>query len=126
MMINRHRGEISAVLNGSEWVLCLTLGALAELEAAYETEDLSALIARFSTGKLGARDMLLIVTAGLRGGGNDINKSDVASMRTEDGAIGFARIVTELLVATFGDNNQAASSHEVTNKSELISNPYKP
>lgn len=123
MMINRHRGEISAVLNGKEWVLCLTLGALAELEAAYETEDLSALIARFSTGKLGARDMLLIVTAGLRGGGHDINKSDVAVMRTDDGAVGFARIVTELLVATFGDNNQAATPHEIATKSELISNP---
>lgn len=123
MMKNRHRGEISAVLNGSEWVLCLTLGALAELEAAYETENLAALIARFSTGKLSARDILLIVTAGLRGGGHEISKNEVATMRANDGAVGFARIVTELLVATFGDNNQVDSSHEVTKKSELISNP---
>ena len=32
-MTNIHRGEISAVIGGETRVLCLTLGALAELEA---------------------------------------------------------------------------------------------
>ena len=32
-MPNVHRGEISALIGGEERTLCLTLGALAELEA---------------------------------------------------------------------------------------------
>ena len=37
------RGEISAVLDGEERVLCLTLGALAELEARLSAGDLVGL-----------------------------------------------------------------------------------
>jgi hypothetical protein len=39
-MANRHRGEIEAVLDGRPRTLCLTLGALAELEAAFGAQDL--------------------------------------------------------------------------------------
>ena len=35
MSANRRRGEIDAELDGKQYRLCLTLGALAELEAAY-------------------------------------------------------------------------------------------
>lgn len=102
MMVNRHRGEVAALLDGREWALCLTLGALAELEAAFEAEDLTALIARFSSGRLSARDMLRIIVAGLRGGGHTLTEDDVAEMRADGGAAGYARIVSELLTATFG------------------------
>ena len=33
-MANRYRGEVTAVLDGRQWTLCLTLGALAELDRA--------------------------------------------------------------------------------------------
>ncbi|GGA93629.1 hypothetical protein GCM10011491_22290 [Brucella endophytica] len=102
MMVNRHRGEVAAILDGREWALCLTLGALAELEAAFEAEDLTALIARFSSARLSARDMIRIITAGLRGGGHTLTEEDVAEMRADGGAAGYARIVSELLTATFG------------------------
>ena len=46
-MANAHRGEIEAELGGRTWRLCLTLGALAELESAYGGEDLLALAQRF-------------------------------------------------------------------------------
>ena len=52
MLINRKRGEISADLGGKERALCLTLGALAELEAHFGADDLTALTQRFSSGKL--------------------------------------------------------------------------
>ncbi len=63
-MVNRHRGEISAVLDGREWTLCLTLGALAELEDAFGAEDLAVLLKRFSTSALSATDILKIIAAG--------------------------------------------------------------
>ena len=42
-MANRHRGEIVADIGGARRRLVLTLGALAELEDAFGTEDLLAL-----------------------------------------------------------------------------------
>lgn len=110
MMVNRHRGEISAKLDGREWTLCLTLGALAELEASFGTEDLAALLKRFSTGPLSAGDILKIVAAGLQGGGNDIVLGDVAQMRADGGVTGFAHIVSELLSATFGESKPEPSA----------------
>lgn len=102
MMVNRHRGEVGARLDGRDWTLCLTLGALAELEAAFAADNLTDLIARFSTGRLSARDMQRILIAGLRGGGHAVSEDDVADMRVDGGVAGFARIVSELLTVTFG------------------------
>lgn len=102
MSANRRRGEISAELDGRQVRLCLTLGALAELEAAYAADDLSTLVERFSTGRLSALDMIRIIGAGLRGAGEDVNDESVRSMQTADGAAGFATIVADLLTTTFG------------------------
>ena len=101
-MANRLRGEIEAVLDGRRWTLVLTLGALAELEAAFGAGDLSALAARFAEGRLAAGDAVRIIGAGLRGAGATVSDTDVAAMRAEGGAAGFAQIVAELLAVTFG------------------------
>ena len=101
-MANRHRGEIDAELGGHRVTLCLTLGALAELEAAFGAEDLSALAGRFSTGKLSARDAIRILGAGLRGGGNALSDEEVAALTAEGGLAGHLRVVADLLAATFG------------------------
>jgi hypothetical protein len=102
MAVNRRRGEVEAELDGVTHRLCLTLGALAELEAAYQAEDLQALVQRFSSGRLSARDLARVIGAGLRGGGNAVSDEDVMAMRTPDGAAGFAAIAARLLEATFG------------------------
>ena len=59
-MPNRHRGEIEAELGGERRTLVLTLGALAELELAFEAADLLALAERFERGRVSARDAILI------------------------------------------------------------------
>jgi hypothetical protein len=102
MSANRRRGEVAAELDGRVRKLCLTLGALAELEAAYAADDLGALVARFSRGSLSALDLVRIIAAGLRGAGEDVTEEAVRSMQVEGGATGFARIVAELLAVTFG------------------------
>src|SRR5262245_34202146 len=107
MIANRHRGEVAASLGGQEYRLCLTLGALAELEAAYETEDLNTLVERFSTGRLSARDLIRLIGAGLRGAGQAVSDAEVAAMPLEDGVAGFAMIVAELLAVTFGGQTPA-------------------
>ena len=100
-MPNPHRGEIEAVLDGKPYRLCLTLGALAELEHAFGDTDMLALAERFQSGRLAARDAQRVIGAGLRGGGTDIADEAVARMQADGGAAGFVDIVARLLNATF-------------------------
>ncbi len=107
---NRHRGEISARFDGCDYRLCLTLGALAELESAFGETDMAALATRFEGGRLSASDAIAIIGAGLRGAGHDIDDAEVGTMRSDGGAAGSFGVVVRLLEATFGD---AADSGEV-------------
>ena len=102
MITNRHRGEVSARLDGKDYCLCLTLGALAELESSFAIDDIATLAERFSSGRLSSLDMLKIIGAGLRGGGHTLCNDEVSQMRADGGATGFAGTVAELLTATFG------------------------
>jgi hypothetical protein len=69
MQANRARGEVIAVLAGRPRRLCLTLGALAELEAAFAAEGWQALAERLQG--LAARDLTVVLAALLRGGGEE-------------------------------------------------------
>ena len=109
-MANRHRGEVAAELDGRPRRLVLTLGALAELEDALGAEDLVALAERFSRGRLAARDAIRLVAAGLRGAGESVTDEEVARMTAPGGAAGFARLVGELIAATFGAGEGGASA----------------
>ena len=60
MVANGARGEVVALLAGAERRLCLTLGALAEIETGLGLEGLSG---------LSARDLMVVLAALLRGGG---------------------------------------------------------
>jgi hypothetical protein len=102
-MPNIHRGEIAATFDGEERTLCLTLGALAELEARLGAGDLVGLGERFASGRVSARDLTVIIGAGLRGGGNAVTDDDLARMSIEGGLKGAAEIAARLLRATFGD-----------------------
>lgn len=99
---NRHRGEVEAVIDGERRILCLTLGALAELETAFGAESLTDLAARFAGGRLKSADLTRILACGLRGGGNRLSDADVAEMVVEGGVAGAAKVVGELLAVTFG------------------------
>ena len=100
-MVNAHRGEIQAKLDGKTWTLCLTLGALASLENALGVDNLLELSEKFSKGALSASDLLKIITAGLTGGGYTLCEDEVAQMRVDGGVGEYADIVARLLTATF-------------------------
>ena len=99
-MPNPYRGEIEAEIGGARRKLVLTLGALAELEAAFGADDLVALAERFGTGKLAARDLARIIGAGLRGAGEAVTDDEVARMAVPDGAAGYADPLPQALVLT--------------------------
>jgi hypothetical protein len=67
MAANGARGEVVAVLAGGERRLCLTLGALAEIETGLGLDGLAGLAERMRS--LSARDLLTVLAALLRGGG---------------------------------------------------------
>jgi len=65
--MNGVRGEVSARLAGADRCLCLTLGALAEIETRLGIEGLDRLAERMRA--LSARDLMVVLAALLRGGG---------------------------------------------------------
>jgi len=101
-MANRYRGEIEAEIGGARRTLVLTLGALAELEAAFGADDLAALAERFGAGRLRAQDLVRIIAAGLRGAGESVTDEEVARMSVPGAAADYVRIAVELIEATFG------------------------
>lgn len=68
-MANGVRGEVVVELAGRERRLCLTLGALAEIETGLKVEGIGGLAERMRT--LSARDLTVVLAALLRGGGED-------------------------------------------------------
>ena len=73
---NRARGEVVCRLGGQPRRLCLTLGALAELETALAAEGWEALSERLR--RLSAKDLMVVLAALLRGGGEgDVDLSAV-------------------------------------------------
>lgn len=112
-MANKHRGEIEARLDGVDYRLCLTLGALAELESAFGEDDMLALAGRFESGRLRAIDCVRILGAGLRGGGHDVGDDQVAAMQADGGAAGFVDIVARLLNTTFGGPPEPTGTNRI-------------
>lgn len=100
-MANPWTGEVALTLDGQPRVLKLTLGALAELEAALDCDTLIALVERFETGAFSTRDVLALIVAGLRGGGWTGSARDLLAAEIAGGPIEAARVAGHLLVRAF-------------------------
>ncbi len=77
MIVNGVRGEVVAGLAGAERKLCLTLGALAEIETGLGVAGMAALAERMKA--LSARDLMVVLAALLRGGGESVLAEGLAS-----------------------------------------------
>ena len=100
-MSNPWAGEVAIWLDGQRHVAKLTLGALAELEAALEVGSLIDLVERFEVGKVSTRDVLALVVAGLRGGGWNGTPADLRTVEIGGGPVEAARAAAELLARAF-------------------------
>jgi hypothetical protein len=100
-MANPHAGEVALVIDGQRHVMRLTLGALAELEAALEVGSLVDLVERFETASFSTRDVLALIVAGLRGGGWTGRSADLVAVEIEGGPVAAARAAAELLARAF-------------------------
>ena len=100
-MSNPFAGEVTVTLNGQYHVAKLTLGSLAELEAALGDDSLMALVQRFESGGYGSRDVLALIVAGLRGGGWQGSAADLLSADIAGGPIAAAQVAARLLARAF-------------------------
>jgi hypothetical protein len=101
-MPNRRRGEAAVTFGGERYTLCLTLGALAELEDAFGVDDLAALGERFSTGRLSGRDLTKLLAVALRGGGHTLTDAEVAALPLDGGIEPVADALADCLALAFG------------------------
>ena len=100
-MVNPWAGEVAVWLDGQRHVAKLTLGALAELEAALAEDSLIALVERFEGGRFSSRDVLALLVAGLRGGGWEGSAGDLRTVEIGGGPVEAARVAAELLARAF-------------------------
>lgn len=109
-MANKARGSVSAVIDGQTYNLCLTLGALAEIEDGLGISDLEELGPAMQ--KMSGRKIIVLLTALLRGGGHEIDAEDVAKMRLSS-EIG--QTLVKAINAGFGESEnppQPAAPHK--------------
>jgi hypothetical protein len=96
-MVNPLAGEVCVTIDGVPHVAKLTLGALAELEAALAARSLVDLVERFEAGRYRGADVMALLVAGLRGGGWRGTAADLLSADLAGGPVGAARVAAELL-----------------------------
>lgn len=84
---NAHRGEVVVEVGGERRRACLTLGALAEIETGLGVDGLAAVAERMKA--LSARDLMVLLVAVLRGGGEAT--PDVATADPREAAVAVAQ-----------------------------------
>ena len=83
---NKHRGEVGVTLNGVALVLRPEYEALAEIEQLLG-EGLVPLTTRIATQRYGIVDLVVILGAGLKAGGNPVEPADLARYILEIGLL---------------------------------------
>ena len=96
---NIARGEVLLGIDGRGRRLCVTLGVLAELEAAFDVGALSELGERLA--QLTASDLIVVISALTAGGGEPMSSVEIAAARIEPKAA--ATAVAEAFRVAFAD-----------------------
>lgn len=99
--MNPWAGEVTLVVDGEPRVLKLTLGALAELEAALKADTLVDLVERFEAGRFSTRDVMALIVAGLRGGGWRVTAADLLAAEIAGGPVAAAQAAGQALARAF-------------------------
>lgn len=103
---NPYRGEVSVELAGKRHVLRLTLQALAEIEAAFAVKGLDALGKRLGDGETSTRDLLHMLGALIRGGGERISDADLANRIEARDLPEMIEAIGAVFMASFGEGGR--------------------
>lgn len=79
--VNAARGEVLLEVDGRRVRLCVTLGALAELEAAFDVGSFAELGERLA--RLTAADLITVISALSAGGGSALGAADLWAARID-------------------------------------------
>jgi hypothetical protein len=109
-MANRARGETALTAGGQTYRLCLTLGALAEIEDGLGLNDLSEIETRLA--HLRAADLAIVAAALMRGGGCDVSPLDVLRLPAELHAL-VAAVTAAFAAASAGHDAGGARDESV-------------
>lgn len=101
-MSNRHRAEVDLEISGRRYVLRLSLQALAEIESAFAVNGLGALGNRLGEGNLGASDLVRLLGALIRGGGERIADSELARSIEARDLPAIVAAIGEVFASSFG------------------------
>lgn len=105
---NPWSGEVALAVDGTPRVMKLTLGALAELEAALGAGSVFEMVERFEGGRFSGRDLLELLVAGLRGGGwRECSPEILSGAEIGGGPMAAAQAAGELLIRTFSIPGEA-------------------
>jgi hypothetical protein len=94
---NKARGETLLTIDGRNVRLCVTLGALAELEAAFDVVSLSELGERLT--QLTASDLIIVISALTGAGEAHLTPAQIAAAQVDAKAA--ARAVADAFRAAF-------------------------
>lgn len=101
-MANRRRGEVPLDLNGQRYTLCLTLGALADLEDTLRVGDLAGLAGRLASGRPQTGDLVALLGAALRGGGHSVTDAELRRWPLAGAMGAIVTALGDVLEAAFG------------------------
>lgn len=88
-LVNRTRGEVALEIDGIPRTLCVTLGALAEMEAAFDVGSLSELGERLAA--LTPSDLITLIAALLQGASMTAAEIAAARIDAKDAALAVAQ-----------------------------------
>jgi hypothetical protein len=84
-MTNTTRGDATLASGGKSLVMRLTLGALAEIEDGLGVGSMGDIADRLKN--LATKDIAVVASALLKGGGMDVSTSDVLKLETDVGTL---------------------------------------
>lgn len=96
---NAARGEVLLAIDGAPRRLCVTLGALAELEAAFDVNSFTELGERLAA--LTASDLIVVLAALTAGGGAAMSSAELGVAEID--AREAAEAVARAFALAFGD-----------------------
>ncbi len=116
-MTNPLRGEVLVELAGEEYKARLNIDAIMNLEQQLGM-GIVKLMMNMSEANVRITDLVAILVAALRGGGNDVKDAEVKAIVTKAGLMQTTQVVSELLAAVVSSSDDSSEDSESAKKKE--------
>jgi hypothetical protein len=103
-MANPLKGEIKLSLNKKEYKARLTIDALMQIEDALG-QGIIKVAQRMGEGDVRIRDLTTVLLPALRGGGNDLQQSDINKLVQDAGIVETTKVVATLIAKSLTDDS---------------------